>query len=164
MKNSYINKIGQVIQPKDLEKTADEINALKKVVANPTLAGTEAELTGIEIGGTKYKAGGGSGTQLYRHYIHILYGQYYGMIIIIISLDNEPITQATLSTVLQSRNIIRLFGDSGENMVLRFDTQTNEIKVYYQYLFNSDEDASFKLGNVVEMSGITSFTDTVTAL
>lgn len=26
MKNSYINKIGQVIQPKDLEKTMDEIN------------------------------------------------------------------------------------------------------------------------------------------
>lgn len=31
------------------------------VVANPTLAGTEDSLTGIEIDGTKYAVGGGSG-------------------------------------------------------------------------------------------------------
>ena len=30
-------------------------NQLKNVVANPTLAGTEADLTGLEIAGTKYK-------------------------------------------------------------------------------------------------------------
>ena len=37
---------------------------LVAVSANPTLAGTEADLTGIEVGGTKYKvsSGGGSGT------------------------------------------------------------------------------------------------------
>ena len=37
-----------------------------KVVANPTLAGTETELTAIEIAGTKYKivSGGVSGTSV----------------------------------------------------------------------------------------------------
>lgn len=31
------------------------------VVANPTLAGTEADLTGLQVGDTKYKIGGSSG-------------------------------------------------------------------------------------------------------
>lgn len=31
------------------------------VTANPTLAGTEADLTGLQVGDTKYKVGGGSG-------------------------------------------------------------------------------------------------------
>lgn len=31
------------------------------VVANPTLAGTEADLTGLQVGDTKYKVGGSSG-------------------------------------------------------------------------------------------------------
>ena len=43
-------------------KKANEAN--KKVSANPTLAGTEAELTGLEVDGIKYKvpSGGGAGT------------------------------------------------------------------------------------------------------
>ena len=46
--------------------TGEEIDAavakagdLSKVTANPTLAGTEDALTGLQIGDTKYKAGGG---------------------------------------------------------------------------------------------------------
>ena len=36
-----------------------EISAGTTVVANPTLAGTEADLTGLQVGSTKYKVGGG---------------------------------------------------------------------------------------------------------
>lgn len=32
-----------------------------EVVANPTLAGTESELTGLQVGSTKYKIGSGRG-------------------------------------------------------------------------------------------------------
>lgn len=40
------------------------------VVANPTLAGTEADLTGLQVGDTKYAIPAGSGTTtLYQHYI-----------------------------------------------------------------------------------------------
>lgn len=48
----------------------DKVN---EVVANPTLAGTEADLTGIQIGETKYKvpSGGGGGTTRYLHNIKI---------------------------------------------------------------------------------------------
>ena len=42
-----------------------------QVEANPTLEGTESDLEGIEIDGTKYKVGGGS--QLYQHNIRIRY-------------------------------------------------------------------------------------------
>lgn len=40
-----------------------------EVVANPVLAGTESNLTGLEVAGTKYKVptGGSGGTQLYLH-------------------------------------------------------------------------------------------------
>ena len=39
----------------DITKTAAQINDLNQVNANPTLAGTEAALEGIEVGTTKYK-------------------------------------------------------------------------------------------------------------
>src|SRR5699024_10069102 len=48
------------------------------VVANPTLSGNEAELTGIEVAGTKYKVpsgGGGSTPQhLFVNYLHYYNG------------------------------------------------------------------------------------------
>ena len=43
-----------------------------EVVANPVLAGTETDLTGLEVAGTKYKiptGGSGGGTQWYLHKI-----------------------------------------------------------------------------------------------
>lgn len=47
-----------------------------EVVANPTLEGTEASLSGLKIGSTKYKVEGGAGeeTKLYNHMMsaHIL--------------------------------------------------------------------------------------------
>lgn len=43
----------------DLEWSA--VSGGTTVVANPTLAGTEADLTGLQVGDTKYKVGGSSG-------------------------------------------------------------------------------------------------------
>ena len=45
-------KIKKECLPSDVLNDLDDIT---KVVANPTLAGTESELTGIEVGDTKYK-------------------------------------------------------------------------------------------------------------
>lgn len=55
----------------DINAILDEMTALKigeeisgggtNVVANPTLAGTEADLEGLQVGDTKYKVGGGGG-------------------------------------------------------------------------------------------------------
>ena len=42
------------------------------VIANPTLSGDEATLSGLEVDGTKYKVGGSGGSEkLYNHKLHI---------------------------------------------------------------------------------------------
>ena len=41
-----------------LKKIAEKTSGLKEVVANPTMAGTEADLEGLQVGDTKYKVGG----------------------------------------------------------------------------------------------------------
>ena len=46
-----------------VSKTAD-IGVGTTVIANPELSGTEADLTGLQVGGTKYKVPSGSGTTL----------------------------------------------------------------------------------------------------
>ena len=53
-----------------------EIEIPSKVVANPTLAGTESALTGLQVGDTKYKVSGG--TKLYKHTINITCVDDYG--------------------------------------------------------------------------------------
>lgn len=42
-----------------------------KVVANPTLAGTESDLTGIQVGTTKYKISSGGGGGVHQHNIEL---------------------------------------------------------------------------------------------
>ena len=43
-----------VAKTQAITKTPQQINDLNQVVANPTLAGTEADLTGLQVGETKY--------------------------------------------------------------------------------------------------------------
>ena len=43
-----------VAKTQAITKTPQQINDLNQVVANPTLAGTEADLTGLQVGNTKY--------------------------------------------------------------------------------------------------------------
>lgn len=55
------------------------------VIANPELEGTEPDLEGLEVDGTKYKVPQGGGSALYKHYLYFqdnrqteLYeGQFY---------------------------------------------------------------------------------------
>lgn len=57
-------KIIEECLPSDI---VGKIEDATKVTANPTLAGTEADLTGLQVGDTKFKVGGGK--QLYQHNI-----------------------------------------------------------------------------------------------
>jgi len=79
-----------------------------EVVANPTLAGDEAELTGLQVGDTKYampQGGGGSAT-LYRHSVLIelmddSFNSVGDIIVDIISSDNTAITSLdTIKTII----------------------------------------------------------------
>lgn len=56
------------------------------VVANPIIAGTESELTGLQVGDTKYKMPAGGGGKLYLHSISLK------------DIDNREINGTFLST------------------------------------------------------------------
>ena len=79
---------------------------ITEVVANPTLAGDEAELTGLQVGDTKYAMPqGGGGSQLYAHNIMITggdntTGNNFSGVVYLISQDSEAITASNLITKL----------------------------------------------------------------
>lgn len=82
------------------------------VVVNPTLVGDEPEMTGIQVGGQKYKApqgGGSGGSQLYLHNIQISNAKMYNTYVVpmttaIISQSSTPMTTATLISWLKQNN------------------------------------------------------------
>ena len=74
------------------------------VIANPTLAGTEATLEGLQVGDTKYKVGGGK--QLYLHNITIQTNSYVMLTCQIINQSDTAFTFDTLKTWLQTNNFI----------------------------------------------------------
>lgn len=83
------------------------------VVVNPTLVGDEPEMTGIQVGGQKYKApqGGGGGKQLYQHTITLITGtqaikKSYASLTII----NSSASQFTINEV------VTYFKDNGFSM------------------------------------------------
>lgn len=83
-----------------------------EVVANPVLAGTEGDLTGLEVAGTKYKVptgGSGGGTQLYKHTIEV---PNIGNLIII-STQSTTIVDTTIlyNVVLNSLSMILYYSE-----------------------------------------------------
>ena len=69
-----------------------------EVIANPTLAGTEDALTGLQVGETKYKVD--SGTHLYQHFILCNEGG-----IVLITNDSTAFTLSTLTQYLYTNDI-----------------------------------------------------------
>lgn len=69
------------------------------VTANPTLAGTEAALEGIQVGATKYKVGGG-GTTKYVH--NIVFEQVIGSCVLSFNIVNDVSTPYTGSATVFS--------------------------------------------------------------
>lgn len=68
--NGVPTKIYKITEASGAEMMLELIGTYSQgvnVVANPTLEGTEAELTGLQVGDTKYKAGGGK--KLYQYEI-----------------------------------------------------------------------------------------------
>ena len=144
-----------------------------EVVANPTLSGNEANLTGLKIGGTKYVVGGGSANR-YRHSVLLNFIDGCEQIIkgaIIFESNN----QATLTV----ETLKQLFNFSiGENYYI-FNSPCNQIifKLDYEdapypasFLYNSGNDYfndALTFGTIYMYSGnltLSSITDTVTEL
>lgn len=93
-------KVLEECLPEDYQGLPDTVEDIPVVVANPTLAGTEGDLEGIQVGDTKYKIGGGK--QLYQHNLNWgvdsngLKTNLHGLFII-----NDSPTPFTFNTLLQ---------------------------------------------------------------
>ena len=80
------------------EDVREKIDNATLVVANPTLAGTEADLTGLQVGDTKYKVGGVSVSPKYLVHVEIErigYGDIYFTVL------KDDDTNFTFDTLLQ---------------------------------------------------------------
>ena len=111
---------------KQLWAKEEIVNATKEnVKANPTLSGTETELMGLEVNGTKYKLGGGG--SLYRHIIN----EAYAWISISILLkSNTPFTKISLAQWLY---------DNGYNsMYNRYTACSSSAGQYTSGVYSSD--------------------------
>ena len=91
-----------------------ELNKISKVIANPTLAGTESALEGLQVENTKYKISGG--TKLYKHIINInssLMTSGFAVVgppftqLVFISTSNEAVTSIVSSAAGLTLNNIR---------------------------------------------------------
>lgn len=78
------------------------------LVANPTLAGTESDLTGLQVGDTKYKVGGGG--HLYQHNVAIGTSSVLGQTQILTTFA-EPFTKASLAEWLYANYSLSAYYD-----------------------------------------------------
>lgn len=142
------------------------------VEANPTLAGTESDLTGIEIDGTKYKVGGG-GSTLYQHNIKTYYsnnGNTSMATLTIINNSDTPFDAVSLRNWLNTNafnSMERCYSISGW---ATFNSTTYQLLGIGYYLSNAlcawGVSSTGSINNYINLSGSSndSFTDVVLAL
>ena len=97
---------------KDKDGFWQELPVGTNVVANPTLTGTEQELTSLQVGNVKYKSGGG---KLYLHKISVSITSIEGAIYIdIINTSNTALTEDEyFRTYLSITPTVASFSGSG---------------------------------------------------
>ena len=89
----------------EVSRLENEIGEKSTVVANPTLSGNEATLNGLEVDGTKYKVGGGSGTSYkYLHLIELNVNDVGTIDCLIKNNDSTAFTKTTLVNWLISNH------------------------------------------------------------
>ena len=81
---------------KDKDGFWQELPVGTNVVANPTLTGTEQELTSLQVGNVKYKSGGG---KLYRHITTCVQGTV-SLSFITYSTNQNSYTDAEIQNLL----------------------------------------------------------------
>ena len=88
-------------------------NSKSTVVANPTLAGTEAELSGLQIDGTKFKLGGGGNIQVLTSAQYAALSQQEKMadIIYVITDDENTVEYATKAELMAKQDAL-VFDDT----------------------------------------------------
>lgn len=121
-----------------------------EVIANPTLAGTETELTGLSVNGTKYKVPTGGGTQLYMHLIALRPAASSSATVFeftIFSYSNSEYNNVTIVEYVKSHeNTITVsgyIGDSSLKYPISYITTTDDnLSIYY---ITQSSEANFEL-------------------
>ena len=165
----------------DIEELKEDVAAIPVVAANPTLEGTEPELEGLEVGGTKYAMPSG-GTVLYKHVIEYNLAnrfsdttvQWYAKGTITVN-SNQP-TAFTILDLLENGIIKQLFSNaifinqaagSTDSFIGRVEvvnyTQT-EITTISKGFKNFNSTFGFVTENTYSYISTSSITDTVTML
>lgn len=105
-KNDNIVAANPTLEGTESELTGIEIGGTKykvpEVIANPTLEGTEDDLTGLEVNGVKYKAGGGGGT-LFEHNISMVQSNTFIYLRIINDSQSQISTIPGIAAILHAR-------------------------------------------------------------
>lgn len=83
----------------------------QEVIANPTLDGTEDNLTGLQVDGTKYKVESGGGGHLYRHLCQCKIGTNSQICFEILNNDNAAFsTFQSCATYLKNNGKVMASG------------------------------------------------------
>lgn len=118
--NDLIKTLYKVTAIDSTNATLTKIADFSTVVANPTLTGTESDLTSIEIDGTKYAIPSGGG-QAYEHHIWLLGNNSDIDINIIIKNDSNN----EINTLTKLKNALRDLGWWNNNNYRPLYTKVN---------------------------------------
>lgn len=128
------------------------IDKASEVVANPTLSGNEATLNGLEVDGTKYKVGGGSGGKLYQHVCQIANESGVEIYCLeLITRDNTPLTLSNLVTILTNRYTedqkvnFSVTATKDNIYVIRAFIFSNSIRIRRSYLSDISQVSNFDI-------------------
>lgn len=156
-KIKLINELKKVVEQANtaIEELKDDVAAIPVVVANPTLEGTEAELEGLEVGGTKYSIPSGGENHLYSIALEVImldinsdsdkYSQY--RVSILSSVNLQEITYQQLISITNSEYLANGFyskdGGSTEEATIKVEFMPNQLLLTFvengqvqQELFN----------------------------
>ena len=134
-----------------------------EVIANPTLAGTETELTGLSVNGTKYKVptgGSGGGTQLYHHTLTVMLENNTEVIqMFTYSLQSVPFNIETFFDYLPDTHGMTTFG------IFVPVTADNKIaRIFYNIMKVYAENRTISIGYLDENNNITTAQKTVASV
>lgn len=147
-------------------------NTYADVEANPTLAGNEDTLEGLEVDGVKYAVGGG-GKQLYQHNINIqLWNTDYGWIgLKIIDSDNSSFTYAKLKQWLENNGFSRVGHSSAMRdkgfSVVGYELDSTKKPIYNIYVDTNENSIGYNAQGTYgsfNSESITNFNDIIIPL
>lgn len=146
----------------DYEAQFTITNAL---IVNPTLAGTETALSGLQINGTKYKIDAGGGSTLYHHWVTIQFSNSKGYLSFDVINDTntsfQNMTASQINTALtgQRYSANGIYVDGSNRRVIEYVgfSSGNTIQVFY-------DDGSNVYGNVSTTLQVSAIYDVTNAI